>query len=85
MDTMKLESTALYWPMAITDDGEKLFTTDAAFSVDECFEQFDIWANHYHCNIKEAWIDTYTDEGKARHNCSRVWKIDDVVFTQNPS
>ena len=66
---------ALYWPMAMTKDGEKLFTQDAATSAEECYKQFDIWQNHYHYDIKEAWFDKHTKDGGIRYHCSRVWKV----------
>ena len=60
MDTMKLESLTLYWPMAETEDGQSLFTQEAAVSVEQCYRQFDIWENHYHYKLKYACYDTET-------------------------
>ena len=78
MDTMKLESLALYWPMAETEDGQSLFTQEAAMSVEQCYQQFDIWENHYHYKLKCACYDTYTNEGRVRTFCRKTWTTDRI-------
>ena len=78
MDTIKLESLTLYWPMAETEDGESLFTQEAATSVEQCYRQFDIWENHYHYKLKCACYDTYTNEGRVRTFCRKTWTTDRI-------
>ena len=78
MDTMKLESLTLYWPMAETEDGQSLFTQEAAMSVEQCYQQFDIWENHYHYKLKYACYDTFTDDGMVRTYCHKAWATDRV-------
>ena len=73
----------LYYPNAVTVDGKKLFTTDAANSAEQCCEQFDIWENHYRYKIKEAWCDKRTDDGILRYHCQRVWKIKNTELIEN--
>lgn len=68
------ESTTLYWPMAETEDGQTLFTQDAAMSVEQCYKQFEIWENHYHYKLKSAYYDTHTKNGKVRTYCHKVWR-----------
>ena len=48
---------AFYYPMAITEEGEKLFTYDSVLTVEKALQQFSIWENHYGYKLKEAWID----------------------------
>ena len=78
MNTMKLESLTLYWPMAETEDGQSLFTQEAAMSVEQCYQQFDIWENHYHYKLKCACYDTYTNEGRVRTFCRKTWTTDRI-------
>ena len=54
MERRKMDS---YWPGAITEDGQKLFTYEAAQSISECIDQFNIWREHYHYDFDEAYID----------------------------
>ena len=72
-----------YWPMAITEDGQKLFTYESATSISECVNQFEIWENHYHYKIKEAWID---HDGKRTYYVKK-WMADRriVLGIQSPS
>ena len=67
-----------FWPCAITEDGEKLFTQDAARSEEECIKQFEIWENHYGYKIKDAWIDTScgTSAFDKKVFYKRTWVID---------
>lgn len=46
-----------YWPMAITEDGERLFTYDNVSTKEKAVNQLSIWENHYGYKIKTAWID----------------------------
>lgn len=64
------KSGVWYWPMAITENGEKLFTYDSVFTVEKALEQFSIWADHYDYKIKEAWIER--TDGK-RIEVERRW------------
>ena len=52
-----------YWPMAITEDGEKLFTYESALTFDEAERQFDIWQNHYKYKLVARWIDIVNEDG----------------------
>ena len=72
-----------YWPMAITEDGQTLFTHESARSISECIDQFEIWENHYGYKIKEAWFDKQTDDGILRYHCQRVWKIKNMELIEN--
>lgn len=63
-------SGVFYWPMAITEDGEKLFTYDSLFTIEKALNQFSIWEDHYNYNIKEAWIER--TDGK-RIEVERRW------------
>ena len=47
---------AFYYPIAITEDSEKLFTYDSVSTVEKALQQFSIWENHYGYTLKEAWI-----------------------------
>lgn len=57
-----------YWPNAITESGERLFTTDST-SKDKCFRQFEIWENSYNYVLSEAWIER---DGK-KIPCRKQW------------
>lgn len=72
-----------YWPMAITEDGQTLFTHESAKSISECIDQFEIWENHYHYKIKEAW---YDHNGKRTYYVKK-WVADRriVLEIQTPS
>lgn len=59
-----------YCPMAVTQDGEKLFTYDSVLTQEEALRQFSIWEDHYGYKIKEAWIDR--TDGK-RIEVARRW------------
>lgn len=47
----------LYWPMAITTDGEKLFTYEPALTEEGAIRQIDFWKNEYGFQIERAWVD----------------------------
>ena len=70
-----------HWPNAVTDTGEKLFTYDSCDSVEECLKQFDIWENHYHYKIADAWIDTVTlsSNVKSTVHYKKQWVADGKV------
>lgn len=53
-----------YAPMAKTEDGQTLFTQHNVDRVHKAEEQFEIWENHYHYNLTEAWIDVYDGDQK---------------------
>lgn len=63
-------SGVFYWPMAIKEDGEKLFTYDSLCTIEKAMNQFSIWEDHYNYNIKEAWIER--TDGK-RIKVERRW------------
>lgn len=53
-----------YAPMAKTDDGHTLFVQNNVELVSKAEEQFEIWENHYHYTLVEAWIDVYDGDQK---------------------
>lgn len=61
-----------YSPMARTKDGQVLFTYDSMDTLEKAVKQFDIWTDHYHYDIKDAWVDI-TNHGK---------KVKTVNYTQ---
>lgn len=67
----------LYWPMAKAgEDGEtKLFTYDAALTLQKALDQFTIWERDYHYHITEAWIQVTEDGKEARLDVERVWRV----------
>ncbi|MGN0706605.1 MAG: hypothetical protein ACI4JC_01215 [Faecalibacterium sp.] len=69
-------SGAYFWPIAITEKGEKLFTSNSLFTMEKALEQFSIWEDHYGYKIKKAWIER--TDGK-RYEAHRTW-IEKVVI-----
>ena len=65
------EPGVYFWPMAVTSDGEKLFTYDSVFTLKKALEQFSIWEDHYGYKIKEAWVER--TDGK-RINLEKRWR-----------
>lgn len=63
-------SSIYFWPLATTENGEKLFTYDSVFSVKKAMDQFSIWEDHYGYKIKDAWIER--TDGK-RIRVERRW------------
>ena len=53
-----------YAPMAETKDGQTLSIQDNLELLCKAEEQFEIWENHYHYRLVEAWIDIYDDDKK---------------------
>ena len=46
-----------FLPMAKTTKGEPLFTYNSVDTLEKAIEQFNIWTDHYHYDIVEAWVD----------------------------
>lgn len=67
--------SATYEPNAETKEGE-IFTQTAAHTLEEAIKQFNIWTEHYHYDIEEAWI-IRREYGKenVRLNLERKWRI----------
>jgi len=61
-----------YWPRAVTEDGEQLFTYDSVFTKEKALNQFSIWQDHYGYKITEAWIDT-TDGKRIDVRLEKRW------------
>ena len=55
-----------YSPMARAKDGQVLFTYDSLDTLEEAVKQFDIWKDHYHYDIIEAWIDVSNHGNKVK-------------------
>lgn len=51
------ENKPWFWPNAVTDDGQKLFTYECVPTIRKALKQLSIWENHYGYKIKTAWID----------------------------
>lgn len=70
-----------YWPMAIAENGDMLFTDSACRSEEKCIAQFRIWEEHYNCRIKEAWIECVRNLGgveqKTRKDFHKKWVCDE--------
>lgn len=60
-----------YWPMAITEDGEKLFTYESALTFGKAEKQFDIWQNHYKYKLAARWIDIVNEDGTKERSMMR--------------
>lgn len=58
-----------YWPMAITENGDRLFTYESVRHKKDALRQFEIWTTIGY-KIKTAWIDCAN--GK-RINIERTW------------
>lgn len=59
----KEDDETQYWPMAIAENGDVLFTDSACCSEEKCIAQFHIWEEHYNYRIKEAWIECVRNLG----------------------
>lgn len=77
-----MTDSVYYWPHAVTEDGEKLFTYDSLFTLGKALEQFSIWQDHYKYKIKEAWIDT--TDGK-RISVVNTWAVDEITEIKPPT
>ena len=53
-----------YAPMAETKDGQTLSIQDNLELLCKAEEQFEIWENHYHYRLVEAWINIYDGDKK---------------------
>lgn len=54
----------IYWPVALTTKGEKLFTQDGILDFHEAVAQFALWRDGYKYKLKKLWIDVYEDGKK---------------------
>lgn len=61
----------MYWSMAITSDGTRLFTYNAVLTVDKAFDQFVLWEKDYGYSIVDAYIDVQYGDNNIRLNCDR--------------
>ena len=62
----------LYWPNAVTEDDQKLFTSDGMATFEEAVNQLEILENSFKHRIAKAWIGT--SDGK-RYGMSKKWVV----------
>lgn len=67
----------LYYPNAVTTDGEQLFTYEPAHSLGKALIQFDIWSEHYQYDIEKAWIVRMENGDAVRMPVERKWRVKD--------
>lgn len=72
-------------PMAKTSKGEPLFTYDTLDTFEKAVEQFNIWTDHYHYDIVEAWIDITNNGEKVKTiHLQRAWVPINEEEVQDP-
>lgn len=49
----------MFYPNAITEDGQRLSTYDGFLKLSDATNQFSIWEDHYGYKLKEVWISDY--------------------------
>lgn len=64
-----------FWPNAVADDGQKLFTYECVPTICKALKQFSIWEDNYGYKIKTAWIET--TDGDLIH-VKRQWSVAEV-------
>ena len=69
------KSGVWYWPMAITENGEKLFTYNSVHSIRRALQQFSIWQDNYGYKIRTALIEA--TDGKIIH-VEHQWVVTEV-------
>lgn len=61
-----------YWPIAVTKEGENLFTHDSVRTMEKALQQFSIWEDFYNYKIAEAWVE---DSNGKRIEVERRWTV----------